>query len=197
VYAIFGAHAIFSLIFFFLLFFRLPRLEWVEATVTKYRSILLVELSLHRPLRVASGQHIDLWMPSMGFPAFLQLHPFMVASWSDQPRSSIKLLIQPLSGVTRELFEKTSAAAAGEESVVKLPVLFSGPHGRSVPVGEYEVVVMTATGFGIVALLPYIQQLIHEYNVRKVRTRRLHIVWIITALDIGSSHGLAGPVSRF
>lgn len=49
-------------------------------------------------------------------------------------------------------------------------VLFSGPHGRSAAVDDYEVVLLIADGFGIAALLPYLKKLIHGYNNRKACT---------------------------
>lgn len=50
-----------------------------------------------------------------------------------------------------------------------------GPHGISAPVGEYENILMIANGFGIAAHLPYLKQLIHGYNARKVRARHIHL----------------------
>ena len=38
---------------------------------------------------------------------------------------------------------------------------------------------MVASGYGIAALLPYIQVLIRGYNSCEVRTRRLHLVWLL------------------
>jgi len=43
-------------------------------------------------------------------------------------------------------------------------------------VGEYENILMIANGFGIAAHLPYLKQLIHGYNARKVRARHIHLV---------------------
>jgi NAD(P)H-flavin reductase len=56
-------------------------------------------------------------------------------------------------------------------------VLFSGSHGISAPVGEYESVFMVATGFGMAALLSYLQQLISGYQTRKVCTRQIRLIW--------------------
>ena len=48
--------------------------------------------------------------------------------------------------------------------------LFTGPHGVSAPLGEFERVLMVASGFGIVAQLPYLRQLIRGYNGFTTRT---------------------------
>src|SRR5947208_2691041 len=60
--------------------------------------------------------------------------------------------------------------------------LFSGPHGTSAPVSDYETILMAASGFGMVAQLPYLKQLIYGYNARKTRTRRVHLVWQLETL---------------
>jgi NAD(P)H-flavin reductase len=44
---------------------------------------------------------------------------------------------------------------------------------------EYETVLIVASGFGIAAQLPYLKRLIHGYNAREVRARRIHLVWQI------------------
>ena len=64
-------------------------------------------------------------------------------------------------------------------------VLFSGPHGNSIPMDDCENIFIVASGFGIAAHLPYLKQLIHGYNVREVRARRIHLVWQVR--DIGKS----------
>ena len=58
--------------------------------------------------------------------------------------------------------------------------MFTGPHGRSAPVQKYENVLMIASDVGIAAHLPYLDRLIHGYNARNVRTRRIHLVWQIS-----------------
>jgi NAD(P)H-flavin reductase len=55
-------------------------------------------------------------------------------------------------------------------------VLFSGPHGKSIPMDDYENILIVASSFGIIAHLPYLKQLIHGYNTREVRTRRIYLV---------------------
>ncbi|KAF5620261.1 AAA domain protein [Fusarium sp. NRRL 52700] len=47
-----------------------------------------------------------------------------------------------------------------------------GPHGNLVPVSDFEAVLMMACGYGIEAQLPYLRQLLHEYNYHKAECRR-------------------------
>ncbi len=51
------------------------------------------------------------------------------------------------------------------------------------PVGKYESVCMVATGFGMAVLLPYLKQLIHGYQSRKVCTRQIRAIWQINRID--------------
>lgn len=45
---------------------------------------------------------------------------------------------------------------------------------------EYKSVLIVASSFGIAALLPYLKKLIHGYNTRVGRARRIHVVWQIS-----------------
>jgi len=66
-------------------------------------------------------------------------------------------------------------------------VLFSGPYGLSAPVGEYESVLMIASGFGMAAQLPCLKQLIHGYQTRKVVTHRIRVIWQVEHIGKHSS----------
>jgi NAD(P)H-flavin reductase len=50
---------------------------------------------------------------------------------------------------------------------------------------DCENILMVAGGFGIAAHLPYLKELIYGYNARKVRARRIYLVWQVR--DIGKS----------
>ncbi|KAF4486802.1 Ferric/cupric reductase transmembrane component B [Colletotrichum fructicola Nara gc5] len=64
------------------------------------------------------------------------------------------------------------------------PAVFGGPHGMSIPVTDYDVVLMVASGYGIAAQLPYLKRLIYEFNSRKARTRRIHLVWKLETIEL-------------
>lgn len=135
-----------------------------------------IRITLSRPLKVKAGQYINLWIPSISFWSFLQSHPFVVTSWSLEEQDQLDLFVEPRRGLTRELLYHAQAGERGGVFVSRW-VLFSGPHGISAPVGEYESVLLVATDFGMAALLPYLQQLIHGYQTRKVCTRRIRVIW--------------------
>lgn len=150
-----------------------------RAFITHIDQTVRVRMTMSRPIEVKAGQYINLWIPSVSFWSFLQSHPFVVTNWADGKQDTLELFIQPRRGLTRELF---SHGTLDERVSVPRLALFSGPHGTSVPVGEYETVVMVATGFGIAAQLPYLRKLIHGYNTCNARTRRVHLVWQLQSL---------------
>ncbi|KAJ3494077.1 hypothetical protein NLG97_g4307 [Lecanicillium saksenae] len=105
----------------------------------------------------------------------------MVASWSEDTVDTIDLLIEPRRGLTQHLLR------CNRTPQHLCPALFTGPHGNSIPVGDYEVVLMVASGYGIAAQLPYLKQLLHNYNRRSVRSRRIHLVWELKTLDLANA----------
>ncbi|KAH8745694.1 hypothetical protein F5883DRAFT_438663, partial [Diaporthe sp. PMI_573] len=54
--------------------------------------------------------------------------------------------------------------------------LFIGPYRISVPTRNYRIILLAASGLGIVAQLPYLKQLIHSYNTYQTYTRRIYLV---------------------
>lgn len=104
----------------------------------------------------------------------------MVISWAEKPQEHLDLFIEPRRGLTRELLYHAKNTHA-----MNPLVMFSGPHGKSIPMDDSENILMVASDFGIAAHLPYLKQLIHGYNVREVRARRIHLVWQVR--DIGKS----------
>jgi NAD(P)H-flavin reductase len=144
-----------------------------QAYISHVNDIIKIRLSLSRPLRIEAGQYIGLWIPAVSFWSFLQTHPFTVTSWSEGEQNSLDLFIEPRGGLTQRLLYHSKTHYGGPPCLA----LFSGPHGISAPVSDYETVLMISSGFGIAAQLPYLTQLIYGYNACKTRTRRVHLVW--------------------
>ena len=147
------------------LVYGLPRAEIHDSN-----EIMHIEVKLQRPLRVEAGQHVNVWfsMARVNPWSLVQSYPFVVASWSDKPQSSLALVVEPRRRLKRDLGTLTEGCRA----------VIDGPHGVSINVGEYDVVLMIASGCGIAAQLPYLLQLLHGYNGRRVRARRIHLVWV-------------------
>ncbi|KAL2066279.1 hypothetical protein VTL71DRAFT_2350 [Oculimacula yallundae] len=145
-----------------------------RAALTHDNGAVKIRLKLQEPLEIGPGTYINLWIPAVSFGAFLQSHPFMVISWGSGKQHIIDLLIEPQRGLTRDLLYH-----AKRDNAADFLVIFSGPHGTSVPMDEYESILMVASGFGIATHLPYLKRLIYGYNSRRVQARRIHLVWQI------------------
>lgn len=99
-----------------------------------------IRVHVRRSLEVKVGQYVNLWIwiPSLSFWSVAQNHPFVVTSWADGQRYTFDLFIEPRRGLTRELFYH------GQNRSARNPlVLFSGPHGSSAPVDEYQNIVIS------------------------------------------------------
>jgi hypothetical protein len=153
-----------------------------SAHITHEYGAVKVRIQLQKPLDVKAGQAINLWMwmPSVSFWSFLQSHPFVVISWAEKPQDHLDLFIEPRRGLTRELLYHAKSG-----HTMNPWVLFNGPYGKSIPIEDCENILIVASGFGIVAHLLYLKQLIHGYNAHEVRARRIHLVWQVQ--DIGKS----------
>ena len=152
------------------------RTGFSRASISQRNNLIEINLKLSRPIKVGPGQYINIWIPSVSFWSFVQTHPFMVASWADDRSGSLDLLVIPRRGFTSELLRHAKINGPG-------PLLclaaFSGPHGRTISVKDYESVLMVASGSGIAAQLPYLQQLVHHHNSHKICTRRVHLIWCL------------------
>ena len=153
--------------------------ERSHAVITQSSGTVKLKIRVSSLLKVEPGQYINLWMPSVSFWAPVQSHPFVVTTWADTPMNTLDLFVVPRRGFTRQLLDY----ARDRNGAKTKWVIFSGPHGKSIPVGTYETVLLVADGAGIAAQLPYLKKLIHGYHTRRVLTRRIHLVWQIG--DIG------------
>jgi len=162
------------------------RYRRARAYITHEHGTVRIRIQLQKPLDIKAGQAINLWIPSVSFWSFLQSHPFVVISWADKPQDHIDFFIEPRRGLTRELLYH-----AKSEHTMNPWALFSGPYGKSVPMEDCENILMVASDFGVAAHLPYLKQLIHGYNAREVRARRIHLVWQVR--DIGEPQSPLSP----
>ena len=136
-----------------------------------------VRIRTSRPIRVDAGQYLNIWMPAI---SWFSSHPFTVASWSAGPERDFELLIQPRRGFTKRLLRR-----AGQQESISLwsRVLFSGPHGFSVPACEFERVLFFASGFGVAAALPYLRKLLHGRAQGESKARRVCLVWYVNDIS--------------
>ena len=152
--------------------------NYTKAKISHDHGAIKVRLHLSRPMNISAGQYIKVWIPGVSFWGWMQSHPFVVASWNNGPQTSVDLLIEPRRGFTERLLRYTLRSL---EPMPRL-ALYSGPYGRVIPVGDYRTVVMVASGFGIAAQLPYVNELMRGYKSNGIRTRRVHLIWQLDSL---------------
>ncbi|KAH6874166.1 hypothetical protein B0T10DRAFT_552933 [Thelonectria olida] len=155
---------------------------WPRIQVEYDNDTLRATLRLPRPVRVDAGQYINLWVPSR---AWLSSHPFTVTSWSPVAQDSMDLIIEPRRGFTNKLRQLSQY---GQNQYL---AFFSGPHGTTLPVLEYQTVILVATNFGLVWMRPYIKKLFNDYELGNRFRRRVRLVW---HLDLQDRDGLVALV---
>jgi predicted ferric reductase len=130
-----------------------------------------------KPLEIKAGQYVNLYIPSLGTRSsiFMQSHPFVVASWTGKRQTKLELVIEPRRGWTK-ILQSRAITVSGQSGGLGR-VLFTGPHGAIIPVGNYEYIFMVASGYGIVAHLPLLERLVQGTLAREVRARRICLVW--------------------
>lgn len=151
--------------------FVLGRPFATATVVSDNREVTQVHVSVPRPWRVKPGQFIFLSIPKLGVFTGLRGHPFMISWWEhDQRGLTLSLLVKSRAGFTAELDRHTDKP---------LQAFIDGPYGVQHDFGEYETVIMFATGIGIAGCIPYIKDLLLGYNSCEVRTRRIRVAWEI------------------
>lgn len=162
----------------------LPRARVVERS-----NIVRLTVNVPTTLSPYPGQYINVWMPGVSFWSFLQNHPFVVASAQhDKGGTTLELVVEARRGWTAKLFQPRHRGRNERSQTGTYICLFSGPHGRGEDVDTYGtvvLVVLVASGWGLVGLLPYLQHLIQGYNAHTTNARRIHLIWQLH--DVGKS----------
>ena len=103
----------------------------------------------------------------------------MVTSWSRGKRYILELVVEPRQGLTKSLAHR--AHLMGLDGL-QCMAFYSGPHGITESVDNYESVLYVASGPGIAAVIPYVKKLIHGYNTCTSHVRRVHLLWQVESL---------------
>lgn len=151
-----------------------------------------IRVLLPRPVHVEPGQYINIWIPSVSLWSWAQTHPFTVISWSRGKQDNMELLVQPRHGLTADLVRHPSIDAKISLSFL---TLFTGPHGMSEDVGNYESALLIASGFGVAATIPYLKKMIYGYNAWTLQVRRLHLVWQVDSIGEHPSQSRLYPAN--
>lgn len=160
-----------------------------RATVSRVNNVVVIDIATPTRVVVHSGQYINLWMPGLSTRSWFQIHPFFVlATHDDQGGSQLKLVVIPRRGWTAHLYRRTLDLDRSRGTYM---AFFTGPHGIPIPVADYSVVILAASGSGVTAQLSFMQHLISEYDNGVARTRRIRVVWQLDHLGKISSASMS------
>jgi predicted ferric reductase len=150
---------------------------------------LRVTLRVARPWKFRPGQHLYLYMPSIGL---FSSHPFSIV-WSeeitppleDKPlpiartdilaakETSMSLIIRRRTGFTDSLWRKAAGKGPFTASA-----LVEGPYGNEC-FQSYGTVMLFAAGVGITHQVPHVRDLVAAYANGTCATRKVILVWVI------------------
>ncbi len=131
----------------------------------------LLTMAVRRPWSFSAGQFVYLCLPTISTFSMLQSHPFSIVWWETSPsgEATISFLVEPTGSFTSNLVRLRSA---------RLEII-DGPYGQEHEFGNYETVLMFAGGMGIAGVLPYIRRLVEGESRKKLRVRRLSVIWVL------------------
>ncbi|KAL2000119.1 hypothetical protein VTN02DRAFT_3534 [Thermoascus thermophilus] len=151
-----------------------------------------ITLKMARPWRFNPGQHLYLYVPSVGL---WTSHPFSVA-WSQTEeivtdekgivmsrrdvlalqKTTVSLLIRRRTGFTDRLYKRAERSPNGQ---IALKAFAEGPYGSIHTLDSYGTVVLFAGGVGITHHVPFVRHLVDGYANGTVAARRVTLVWVI------------------
>ncbi|EED22719.1 conserved hypothetical protein [Talaromyces stipitatus ATCC 10500] len=134
----------------------------------------ILRIALPRPTKVEPGQHVGVWMPTVSFWSWAQIHPYMVVSWEHGPVDELDVFIQAHRGFSGKLLQH---APVGSMRAVSFPGLIIGPHGISKNLNRYERVLAITSDSGIASVVSHVKRLISSHANPESRARSVHLVW--------------------
>ncbi|KAF2752768.1 ferric reductase [Pseudovirgaria hyperparasitica] len=158
---------------------------------------LRVNMTIARPWKFRPGQHVYLYVPSVGW---WTSHPFSLA-WSSEEDSDsstlsystdeknlklandtlvprkvrMSLIIRRRTGFTDTLFRRAHASPTGRFSTSGI---VEGPYGGQ-SLTSYGTLMLFAAGVGITHQLPYVRDTVSAFAAGTTATRRCTLVWVI------------------
>ena len=155
-----------------------------------------VTFEVHRPWLNKPGYHGFIYLPGV---SLWMSHPFSIAWYGSKskkydkdelPRYSSEtqlslpsrksneysMVIATRSGMTKKLFEKANKAPGG---MITLKGFIEGPYGGPLSLNSYGTVLLFAGGVGITHQLTFIRDILAGYELGKVATRKIVLVWSV------------------
>lgn len=155
------------------------------ARVSKVETVLKIDITVPILADLRPGQYVTIWLPRV---ELLSSHPFMVAgSESNEQRqlTRLTLLSKPENGFTLKLWNKLNLMEKihrdkgidDRRVILEHSVYFAGPFSGTTHFHNIHRVIMFATGFGIISMLPYLEDFICQY--KSYQLKRICLVWMM------------------
>jgi predicted ferric reductase len=132
--------------------------------------VCALDINVTRPWKFRAGQFIYLTIPKVSSFSIFESHPFYISSWKGD---SITILIESRNGFT----ERLRLIPENRGSPPFLSTILSGPFGKGHCLEEFGTVILFCTGIGVTAHLPYIRELLEGYQLRKVKAKKIFLIW--------------------
>ncbi|EGX47267.1 hypothetical protein AOL_s00091g11 [Orbilia oligospora ATCC 24927] len=158
------------------------RQRFHRLSVFKQNDALILKLHIQRPWGFRAGQYVYLCVPAASPFASFEFHPFFIAWWERTANGEAiaHFLVQPRFGFTRDLLRCLSyETTADVRSTSSCTAFIEGPYGITHHLSDYGTIILLASGIGICAQLPYIQQAVADHKARKVKTQKIELHWIL------------------
>ncbi|KAK6437812.1 hypothetical protein LTR95_005987 [Oleoguttula sp. CCFEE 5521] len=141
---------------------------------TQRTNAVRVVVKLSYPLVIEPGSYIFLRTAdtSSKYLGLLQAYRYFVTR-SDRPASQRSTMIE-LIAVSGDRFSQRLRNLKSS-----LDVIVDGVYGSLGSLAGFDKVLLLASGSGILAHLVTIRDLLHKYNARTTRTRRIELIWLL------------------
>ena len=157
-----------------------------RARISRIEHAVCLVVDTPTPLSIRPGQYINVCLPGVSFRSVLQSHPFYVCFARHHGGGTrLEMMIEPQRGWTSKLLlcARTNHTAEDEIASSELyATLFTGPHGWPICLDDYGTIVLIASGWGLMAQMPYLQALIHGCREGTVKAQRLHLIWQLNTI---------------
>ncbi|KAK3216140.1 hypothetical protein GRF29_8g2246898 [Pseudopithomyces chartarum] len=131
---------------------------------------MAMEIKYDKSWNLGPGQYIYVTLPRLSFHTLglVQSHPYVI-TWNDGQH--ITILVERCKGFSNAIFALSDA--------ITHSAIIDGPYGRVQSLGQYDKVLLLASGIGVAAHLLHIRQLLEAHEDKSVRVRRVALTWFL------------------
>ena len=139
---------------------------------------LRMQLYVPRHLKVTPGQFVGIWIPRV---QLWSTHPFAVAACRnyDGKGMTLEIFVQQRQGITKRLLRTCTRTDSSDAifPIMSRFALFTGPHGVTINHTNVTTVIVVATGWGLWAAVPYLEDII-RLKPPHTSTSRIYLAYV-------------------